>query len=63
MRRETGVHREKRQMAGGGVRWRNGARGASMCPSYRPAGKNLYFLVFFFLMEYADSPYVHLENN
>ena len=47
MKREAGVHGEKRQMAGGGVRWRNGAWGASMCPSYRPVGKKLYFLGFF----------------
>lgn len=52
-------------MAGGDVRRRNGAWGAMICPPYRPAGKKLNFLFFFFfvLMEYGNSPYVHSENN
>lgn len=50
-------------MAGGGVSRRNGARDAMICPPYRPAGKKFNFLVFFVLMEYGDSPYVHSENN
>lgn len=48
-------------------RWRcvvgNGAQGALMCPSYSPAGREVGSTVIFFLMEYADSPHVCLENN
>lgn len=63
MKRGAGVHGEKRLMASGGVLQENGAQDASMCPSYRSLGREVGSTIILFLMDYTDSPHVHLENN